>query len=720
MENKVYSVPMTELKVLILDDNNLTARAIANVAEFIGLSAKVTSDFQSFLTILEEWKPQYLIVDLIMPDMDGVEVLGELGKMQVEAQLIITSGAGQQLLHAAARSAGAHGLNVLGILPKPFNPKAFRDLINAESNNTADNTFGKQLRAESQVNTLTVTELEQAINAREIYLVYQPKVSCISGALTGFEALARWHHPEKGFISPEKFIPLAEQNNLIDRLTLQVFEQALPFLNKLQAAATLHGMQSRDLLLSVNISAASLKNLMLFKQIEMLCEGNNIKPDQLILELTETAAMDDPVMSLDILTRLRLRGFRLSIDDFGTGFSSMLALVRMPFSEVKVDKTFVMTSGDSRESRLVIKAIIELAHSLNMQVAAEGIEDNEALELLRKMGCDQAQGYFIGRPMLADAFIEWSKQSSEHIDSHRIKHLHGLGLLDSEPEQRYDRLTKLCTRLFNVDISLISLIDENRQWIKSAQGFSQRQTERSIAFCNQTIAQEEVFIVPDTLLDEQYVNNVMVTSAPYVRFYAGCPIRAKSGAKLGALCLKHSEPREFSIKDKLLLKQLTEMVEEEIDYNPFLDEDKLTGLLNREAFERRAQKLLTIFAPHQIPITMFYFDLNNYKRIIQAHGISAGDEALIHFSRLLLETFMDTELVARLVDDEFVVLCVCELKGSPLETLAEAVKQHNSSVSPHLNIEYTVGTASSQSMLNVDLQSLYMHADTDLYAHKRY
>ncbi|HCC81589.1 MAG TPA: diguanylate cyclase, partial [Methylophaga sp.] len=215
---------MTELKVLILDDNNLTARAIANVAEFIGLSAKITSDFQSFLEIINDWSPQYLIIDLIMPDMDGVEVLGELGRMQIDAQLIITSGAGQQLLHAAARSAGAHGLNVLGILPKPFNPKAFRDLINAESINTADNTFGQQLRAENQTNTLTVNELEQAINAHDIYLVYQPKVSCVSGTLTGLEALARWQHAEKGFISPEKFIPLAEQNDLIDKLTLQVFE----------------------------------------------------------------------------------------------------------------------------------------------------------------------------------------------------------------------------------------------------------------------------------------------------------------------------------------------------------------------------------------------------------------------------------------------------------------------------------------------------------------
>lgn len=709
---------MTELKVLILDDNNLTARAIANVAEFIGLSAKVTSDFKSFLEIFHDWQPQYLIVDLIMPDMDGVEVLGELGRMQIDAQLIITSGAGQQLLHAAARSAGAHGLNVLGILPKPFNPKAFRDLINAESISSADHTFGQQLRAENQINTLSVTDLEQAIYNHEIYLVYQPKISCISGALTGFEALARWHHQEKGFISPEKFIPLAEQHNLIDVLTLQVFEQALGFLRQLQAAESKLSSHNRELLLSVNISAVSLKSLELFKQIEMLCESNQIHPDQLILELTETAAMDDPVMSLDLLTRLRLRGFRLSIDDFGTGFSSMLALVRMPFSEVKVDKTFVMTSADSRESRLVIKAIIELAHSLNMQVAAEGIEDNAALELLRKMGCDQAQGYFIGRPMLPDAFIEWSNKSSEHIDLQRLKHLHGLGLLDSEPEHRYDRLTKLCARLFNVDISLISLIDENRQWIKSSVGFSQRQTERSIAFCNQTIAQDDVFIVPDTLLDHQYVNNIMVTSAPFVRFYAGCPIRVRSGEKLGALCLKHSVPKEFSETDKTLLKQLAQMVEQEIDYNPLLDEDKLTGLLNRDAFERRAQQLITIFVPLQTTITMYYFDLNNYKQITRVHGISAGDEALINFSRLLTETFTDTELVARLVDDEFVVLCICEPIANSLEKLAAAVKDYNAAISPHLNIEYTVGVASSQFIANVDLQSLYMYADTDLYEHK--
>lgn len=709
---------MTELKVLILDDNTLTARAIANVAEFIGLTAKVTSDFQSFLSTINEWKPQYLIIDLIMPDMDGVEVLGELGRMQIDAQLIITSGAGQQLLHAAARSAGAHGLNVLGILPKPFNPKAFRDLINAESTNNADNAFGQQLRAENVATEIKVPELEKAINNREIYLVYQPKVSCISGALTGFEALARWHHPEMGFISPEKFIPLAEKNNLIDSLTLQVFNQALPFLKQLQQSEFVLGRHNKELLLSVNISATSLKNLGLFKQIEALCEKNDIRPDQLILELTETAAMDDPVMSLDILTRLRLRGFRLSIDDFGTGFSSMLALVRMPFSEVKVDKTFVMTSGDSRESRLVIKAIIELAHSLNMQVAAEGIEDNNALELLRKMGCDQAQGYFIGRPMLPDAFVEWSRKSAEHIDSHRIRRLHGLGLLDSEPEQRYDRLTKLCARLFNVEISLISLIDEDRQWIKSSQGFSQRQTERSVAFCNQTIAQEDIFVVPDTLQDKQYANNIMVTSAPYVRFYAGCPIRARSGEKLGALCLKHPQPRQFSDLDKQLLKQLTEMVEEEIEYNPLLDEDKLTGLLNRDAFERRAQQLLNILVPLQLPVKMFYFDLNNYKRITHAHGISAGDEALFHFSRLLTDVFNDTELVARLVDDEFVVLCLDGSREHDLQNLQQNVSDYNASISPHLNIEYTVGIASSGNMKNVDLQSLYMFADADLYRHQ--
>ncbi|CAN0599458.1 unnamed protein product, partial [Laminaria digitata] len=171
----------------------------------------------------------------------------------------------------------------------------------------------------------------------------QPKVDCTSGDLMGFEALARWNHAEYGFIAPDVFIAIAEQNNLIDDLTILVFEQALPWFRQFCQQQRVNPVtpQSHKLLCSMNISALSLRNLTLFNQIEALCDAHEVKLHTIMLELTETGAMDDPVASLDILTRLRMKGFQLSIDDFGTGFSSMLQLVRMPFSEVKVDKSFV-------------------------------------------------------------------------------------------------------------------------------------------------------------------------------------------------------------------------------------------------------------------------------------------------------------------------------------------------------------------------------------------
>src|SRR5690554_46064 len=443
---------MSELKLLILDDDELTGQTIRNVAEFAGMSVKVTTTAADFFSTLTKWHPSHIALDLIMPDMDGVEVLGALGERKVDAKIIITSGVGQQVLQAAARSAAAHGLNIAGILPKPFNPKAFREIIEIPTTATAELHEGQQLQTKLSVPAITAQELAHAIEHREITLAYQPKVDCRSGALVGFEALARWHHAKHGTIAADLFIAVAEQNNLIDALTILVFEQALawfyPFSQQQRQQPTTP--QTSQLLCSVNISALSLHNLDLFNQIETLCEQHNVKPHNIMLELTETGAMDDPVASLDILTRLRMKGFQLSIDDFGTGFSSMLQLVRMPFTEVKVDKSFVMTAQQSRESRLVIQAIIDLAHSLDMKVIAEGIEDQTTLQFLQQLGCDKAQGYFIGKPIPADQMDAWLAQRTQTLEQQRLKALHSLKIMDSGAEQRFDRITRLAKRLFEV------------------------------------------------------------------------------------------------------------------------------------------------------------------------------------------------------------------------------------------------------------------------------
>jgi len=245
--------------------------------------------------------------------------------------------------------------------------------------------------------------------------VYQPKVECATGCLAGFEALARWLHPTHGLIMPDRFIPLAENCGLIDALTDEVLDQALDRLSKLfkagrpSAGIRPCGDSAESISMSINLSAKTLQDRSFVDRVAVRCRDRHIEPARMVFELTETSAMEDPVSSLALLTRMRMKGFQLSIDDFGTGYSSMLQLVRMPFSEIKVDKSFVMT-GQSDESRAVVKSVVNLGQSLGIKVAAEGVEDADILEFLTRIGCDLAQGYFIGRPMPGEQIDPWMQR----------------------------------------------------------------------------------------------------------------------------------------------------------------------------------------------------------------------------------------------------------------------------------------------------------------------
>ncbi|MDT8311515.1 MAG: EAL domain-containing protein [Methylophaga sp.] len=705
---------MTNQRLLILDDDLLIGRAISGIAEFIGLDVQLTTDFDNFINMLLDWQPSHLMIDLIMPDKDGVEVLGELASRDIECQLILTSGAGEQLLQAAARSAAAHGLNVLGLLPKPFNPKHFRELMQQTANMPSNPTLVGQLPQRPSDDALVCADdLQQALENKEITIVLQPKVTCQSGALSGFEVLARWTHGQKGTISPDIFIPIAEQYGLIDQLTVQVFEQALPLLHQWQ-----HNIASAwRLKLSVNISPVSLANEQLFIDIEQLCQQHQVASEQLILELTETAAMDDPVKSLDTLTRLRIRGFRLSIDDFGTGFSSMLALVRMPFSEVKIDKSFVMTAANAHESRQVIKATIDLAHSLDMSVTAEGIETQETLQQLQAMGCDLAQGYYIGRPMTSEQVVDWLNQRQVFLEQQRLQSLQALQLIEQLQGPRYERLTFLAQQLFDCNCSFITLIDNEFQWIKAVQGDLPKKTKRSLAFCNLTITQDRVLVVENASEDTRFARNPLVTGPPFIRFYAGTPIHAPSGEKLGALCVTDSQPQKFSDADGDLLQQLAKLVDNEIATNLMLDEDHLTGLLNRRGFEKRAETLLTLCHEHQHLLSMCYFDLDNFKKITAQQGQLAADESLINFAQMLEQAFCHNDLLARFGGDEFVVMNLSGLiadSQKALQKLASLVADFNAQQNPDLRVTYSYGFASCVENKVMDVQTLYTLSDEDL------
>ncbi|WP_121969914.1 EAL domain-containing response regulator [Leptolyngbya sp. BC1307] len=397
---------MGDRRLLILDDDPMTGETIQRIAEFAGLEVYFTPDPDRFFALLHDWQPTHIALDLVMPTMDGMEVMARLAKLSCRAKIIITSGVGSRVLDAAGRSAAEHGLDIAGVLAKPFSPPQLREMLLGQIS-TAPPPPTVAI-APSEPPEITLTDLHRALDRQEFVLAYQPKVLCTTGELAGVEALVRWAHPSYGLLPPGRFIPLAESCDLIDPITDQVIDQALAWFGSLCVGATQLSPTTRDrLMLSVNISARTLTNSALFERVRERCEAHRVDPTRLIFELTETSAMDDPVASLDLLTRLRMIGFHLSIDDFGTGFSSMLQLVRLPFSEIKVDKSFVMTAMTSPESRTVVKFIVDLGHSLGLRCTAEGVEDAEILDYLNHIGCDLAQGYHIARPLSGQDFWPW-------------------------------------------------------------------------------------------------------------------------------------------------------------------------------------------------------------------------------------------------------------------------------------------------------------------------
>jgi len=233
-------------------------------------------------------------------------------------------------------------------------------------------------------------ELTSAFDTDALSLVYQPKIDLKTGRLAGVEALIRWSHPELGPISPADFIPLAEESDVIDDLTTWVADRAL-------AQARLWSDLGFEGSMALNVSARNLNRVQFPDALADICGRHRLTPDRVVVEITETASQQI-LKLLDTLTRLRLKGFRLALDDFGIGFSSMAQLQQLPFSELKIDRSFVGKMVEAEDCLIITRAIINLGHELGLKVVAEGVESAEALERLVQLGCDTAQGYHIGRP----------------------------------------------------------------------------------------------------------------------------------------------------------------------------------------------------------------------------------------------------------------------------------------------------------------------------------
>jgi len=237
----------------------------------------------------------------------------------------------------------------------------------------------------------------------------------------------------------------------------------------------------------------------------------------------------------------------------------------------------------------------------------------------------------------------------------RLATLRSLNILDTAPDERFDRLTRMAKRLLGVPIALVSLIDENRQWFKSCVGLGATETSRDISFCGHAILGNDVFIIPDAQKDERFADNPLVVGEPNIRFYAGCPLRAPNGCMLGTLCVIDTKPRNLGLEDLEALEDLASMVESELAAMQMASLDALTKISNRHGFMMLAEHSLHLCARQKIPASLVFMDLDKFKPINDKFGHAEGDLALAAFAEQMNSTFRDSDIIARLGGDEFVV-----------------------------------------------------------------
>lgn len=392
------------MNILIVDDEAFMLELLERQLVALGLVDVMPYErAQDALAAIENDRNAVDLVfcDLQMPEMDGVEFVRHLARLDYDGGLVLLSGEDDRILQTVQKLALAHRLNLLAALHKPVAPGQLKQIL-------AGNHIRPPSRPDSTRKTYPADELRRAIAAGELINYYQPKVELASGAVGGVETLVRWSHPGDGLVYPDQFIATAEANGLIDQLTRVVLAAALRQMRCWHDSGLL-------LQVAVNVSMDNLESLEFPDCVALAASAAGVPPSELVLEVTESKLTKDPLASLEILTRLRLKRIGLSIDDFGTGHSSLAQLRDIPFGELKVDRGFVHGACDNGALRAIVEASLGMARQLGMKTVAEGVEDRDDWDFLRTSGCDLAQGYFIAKPMPGEELVAW-------IDSWRARY----------------------------------------------------------------------------------------------------------------------------------------------------------------------------------------------------------------------------------------------------------------------------------------------------------
>lgn len=393
-----HAMRIADVRFLVVEDHEFQRLALARMLAGLGAQHIVeASDGRAALGLMQApAQPIDIIIsDLDMPGMDGMEFMRHVGEAGATVSMILSSVHDRALIASVATMAEAYGIRLLGTIEKPITPSGLAALI-ARHQPYA----GPQSKPARK--TFSEADITAALAARLFEPLFQPKVEVATGRLAGAEALARWYHPEQGIVGPYAFIPALEANRRIDELTWIILEHA---------AAACREWRERGLecSVSVNLSLRSLSNVGFADRVTALVREQCLEPRHVVLEVTETIAMTDIAHALENLARLRIKGFGLSIDDYGTGYSSMQQLARIAFTEVKIDQSFVTNADEKESCRVILESSLDMARKLGLKAVAEGVESRADWELLKKLGCDVAQGYFIARPMRTAEFVAWAR-----------------------------------------------------------------------------------------------------------------------------------------------------------------------------------------------------------------------------------------------------------------------------------------------------------------------
>lgn len=423
MQEKIHN-----LRFMIVEDDAFQRDASAMMLASLGAHhVLLAGNGNEALELLrkQETPVDIVLTDINMPELDGMAFMRQLAESNYPASVIVVSGMDDAMRDSVSAMTKAYGLNVLGAMPKPLSRSKLLSLLAQHA------LLGEKKTGGSPQAVIPKEEIVLGLKHGEFVPYFQPKVEMSTGRVVGVEALVRWNSPTRGLLAPGAFLDAIETLGLMDAMTWVVLAQASAVTNHWQKQGLL-------LFVSVNLSLTSLERVDLADRILDVVTKQGLDAASVILEVTESAVMNSIGPSLENLTRLRLHGFGLSIDDYGTGYSSLQQLARVPFTELKIDQSFVNEMVDRETMRIVVESSLDIARRLEMKVTAEGVETVEQWDLLRDMGCDIAQGYLIAKPMPADAIPLWASSwslSAIHSPNEKKRAVNIL-LVEDEPFQR--------------------------------------------------------------------------------------------------------------------------------------------------------------------------------------------------------------------------------------------------------------------------------------------